>query len=320
MKALILEGILPKTKEVEELESKVEILTVSLSDILDEKYPEAEILFTRIRHYISTELLSKLPKLKYLLSPTTGLDHINLDFCALNKIEVISVKGRASLLKNITSTSEVAWWHILELNRFASKYQDLVDGGIWDRDFYKTKSLNGKILGICGYGRLGKQMAVIGKAFGMQILAFDKLDVVDAATNRASSLMDLLNESQIVTFHIDANNENSKLINRNLLFQIENPELLLVNTSRGSIVDENAIVEAMQNGRIGGYGCDVLTNESQEQIGWLESNPLWKGRKNDKMNITLTPHIGGATEDSLTKVQNDVVVQLLSRLKIQNES
>jgi lactate dehydrogenase-like 2-hydroxyacid dehydrogenase len=76
----------------------------------------------------------------------------------------------------------------------------------------------------------------------------------------------------------------------------------------------------MQNGRIGGYGCDVLTNESQEQIGWLESNPLWKGRKNDKMNITLTPHIGGATEDSLTKVQNDVVVQLLSRLKIQNES
>ena len=265
---------------------------------------------------MSSELLSKLPKLKYLISPTTGLDHIDLDFCVSNKIEVISVKGRTNLLKNITSTSEVAWWHILELNRFASRYQNLVDGGVWNRDVHKTNSLHSKVLGICGYGRLGKQMAVIGRAFGMQILAFDKLDVIDAATNRVGSLVELLNKSQIVTFHIDASNENNELINRDLLFQIENPELLLINTSRGSIVDEFAVVEAIQKGKIAGYGSDVLTNESQELIGWLESNPLWKGRNFNKLNITLTPHIGGATEDSLIKVQNDVVVQLLSYLKI----
>ena len=316
MKALILEGTLPKTKAVEKLQSKVEILNVSFSDILDEKYPEAEILFTKFRHYMSSELLSKLPKLKYLISPTTGLDHIDLDFCVSNKIEVISVKGRTNLLKNITSTSEVAWWHILELNRFASRYQNLVDGGVWNRDVHKTNSLHSKVLGICGYGRLGKQMAVIGRAFGMQILAFDKLDVIDAATNRVGSLVELLNKSQIVTFHIDASNENNELINRDLLFQIENPELLLINTSRGSIVDEFAVVEAIQKGKIAGYGSDVLTNESQELIGWLESNPLWKGRKFNKLTRTLTPHIGGATEDSLIKVQNDVVVQLLSYLKI----
>jgi D-3-phosphoglycerate dehydrogenase len=86
MKALILEGKLPKTEAVEKLQSKVEILNVSLSDILDEKYAEAEILFTKFRHHMSSDLLSKLPKLKYLISPTTGLDHIDLDFCVSNKL------------------------------------------------------------------------------------------------------------------------------------------------------------------------------------------------------------------------------------------
>jgi D-3-phosphoglycerate dehydrogenase len=316
MLALNLEEKLFNTKALEILQSKVAIVNTTAADIILEKNPNAEILFVKLGHQISATLLSKLPKLKFIVCPTTGLDHIDLEYCEVNNIEVLSVRGKEKFLSQITSTSEIAWWHILELSRKANDFQNKVEEGEWNRNQIITESLQDKVLGICGYGRLGKQMATIGRAFGMKVIVHDKLQSRVTGIESTKTLSELFSVVDVLTLHIEASKENKNLINRELLNQISKPKFLLINTSRGSIVDEQAIVEALEAGNIHGYGADVLYEETRENYDWLEQNKIWQAKKTKKFNITLTPHIGGATKDSQFKVENEVVMQLNNRLKI----
>jgi len=316
MLALNLEGELFKTNALEILQSKVTVINTTVKDIILEKYPSAEILFVKLGHKICASLLSKLPKLRYIVCPATGLDHIDLEYCDAQKIEVLSVRGQEKFLSQITSTSEIAWWHILELSRKANDFQNKVVEGEWNRNQFVTESLQDKVLGICGYGRLGKQMATIGRAFGMKVVVHDKLQSRVTGIESTKTLSELFSIVDVLTLHIEASKENKNLINRELLNQISKPKFLLVNTSRGSIVDEQAIVEALEAGNIHGYGADVLYEETRENYDWLEKSKIWQAKKTKKFNITLTPHIGGATKDSQFKVENEVVMQLINRLKI----
>lgn len=316
MLALNLEENLFKTKALEILQRKVAVVNTTTADIILEKNPSAEILIVKLGHQINETLLSKLPKLRYIVCPTTGLDHIDLEYCAEKKIEVLSVRGQEKFLSQITSTSEIAWWHILELSRKVNDFQNKVIEGEWNRNQFVTESLQDKVLGICGYGRLGKQMANIGRAFGMKIIAHDKQPNRVKGVESARTISELFNLADVVTLHIEASEENKSLINRKLINQISKPKFLLVNTSRGSIVDEQAIVEALKTGKIHGYGADVLDGETRENYDWLEKSKIWQAKKTNKFNITLTPHIGGATKDSQFKVENEVVMQLNNRLKI----
>jgi D-3-phosphoglycerate dehydrogenase / 2-oxoglutarate reductase len=316
MLALNLEENLFKTKALEILQSKVAVVNTTTADIILEKNPSAEILIVKLGHQINETLLSKLPKLRYIVCPTTGLDHIDLEYCAEKKIEVLSVRGQEKFLSQITSTSEIAWWHILELSRNANDFQNKVVEGEWNRNQFVTESLQDKVLGICGYGRLGKQMATIGRAFGMKVIVHDKQPNQVKGIERTSTISELFNLADVVTLHIDASEENKSLINRKLINEISKPKFLLVNTSRGSIVDEQAIVEALKTGKIHGYGADVLDGETRENYDWLEMSKIWQAKKTNEFNITLTPHIGGATKDSQFKVENEVVMQLNNRLKI----
>jgi phosphoglycerate dehydrogenase-like enzyme len=316
MLALNLEDNLLKTKALEILQSKVVVVNTTTEDIILEKNPSAEILFVKLGHQISATLLSKLPKLKYIVCPTTGLDHIDLEYCEVKKIEVLSVRGKEKFLSQITSTSEIAWWHILELSRKANDFQNRVVEGEWNRNQFVTESLQDKVLGICGYGRLGKQMATIGRAFGMKVIVHDKQQNRVEGIESTRTISELFSLADVVTLHIEASNENRNFIDRKLLNEISKPKFLLVNTSRGSIVDEQAIVEALKAGKIHGYGADVLEAETRENYDWLKMSKIWQAKKTKKFNITLTPHIGGATKDSQFKVENEVVMQLNNRLKI----
>jgi phosphoglycerate dehydrogenase-like enzyme len=316
MLALNLEGELFETNALEILKSKVTVINTTVKDIILEKYPSAEILFVKLGHKICASLLSKLPKLRYIVCPATGLDHIDLEYCDAQKIEVLSVRGQEKFLSQITSTSEIAWWHILELSRKANDFQNKVVEGEWNRNQFVTESLQDKVLGICGYGRLGKQMATIGSAFGMKVVVHDKLQSRVTGIESTKTLSELFSVVDVLTLHIEASKENKNLINRELLNQISKPKFLLINTSRGSIVDEQAIVEALEAGNIYGYGADVLYEETRENYDWLEQNKIWQAKKTKKFNITLTPHIGGATKDSQFKVENEVVMQLNNRLRI----
>jgi phosphoglycerate dehydrogenase-like enzyme len=254
--------------------------------------------------------------LRYIVCPATGLDHIDLEYCDAQKIEVLSVRGQEKFLSQITSTSEIAWWHILELSRKANDFQNKVVEGEWNRNQFVTESLQDKVLGICGYGRLGKQMATIGSAFGMKVVAHDKLQSRVTGIESAKTLSELFSLVDVLTLHVEASKENKNLINRELLNQISKPKFLLINTSRGSVVDELAILEALETGKLYGYGADVLNGETQDNYDWLCENTLWQAKRNNKLNITLSPHIGGATRDSQFKVENEVINRLNERLKI----
>lgn len=316
MLALNLEGELFETNALEILKSKVTVINTSVKDIILEKYPSAEILFVKLGHKICASLLSKLPNLRYIVCPATGLDHIDLEYCDAQKIEVLSVRGQEKFLSQITSTSEIAWWHILELSRKANDFQNKVVEGEWNRNQFVTESLHDKVLGICGYGRLGKQMATIGSAFGMKVVAHDKLQSRVTGIESAKTLSELFSLVDVLTLHVEASKENKNLINRELLNQISKPKFLLINTSRGSVVDELAILEALETGKLYGYGADVLNGETQDNYDWLYENTLWQAKRNNKLNITLSPHIGGATRDSQFKVENEVINRLNERLKI----
>lgn len=315
MLAINLDENLMETLALDVLRTQVNLVNVNYSELIAGKLTKAEILFTKLKYQLNVEVLSKLPDLKFIISPTTGLDHIDLEYCKSRKIEVISIKNRRELLKDITSTSEIAWWHILELNRKVSKFQSLVENSIWDRHQFIANSLRNKALGVCGYGRLGRQMVKIGQAFGMSIHVYEKDIFEDNSVNSVKSLAELFRVADILTLHIDANHENFRIVNHEILENITKEEFFLINTSRGSVVDENAIIHALEMGKLSGYGTDVLNGETSGDENWLQDNPIWVGKTKLNLNISLTPHIGGATQDSLEKVETDVINQLLHRLK-----
>tara|TARA_B110000211_G_scaffold140318_1_gene160370 strand:- start:2235 stop:2732 length:498 start_codon:yes stop_codon:yes gene_type:complete len=148
--------------------------------------------------------------------------------------------------------------------------------------------LRGKIIGLIGYGRLGKMMKTYCNAFGMTVKIHDPYEGYD-------DLDLVLRESDIISLHVHANDETKHMINKKVLGKLKNNSYI-VNTSRGEIVNENDIVESLRKGKLKGYATDVI----EDEYGNRENSPILKGVK-EGLNILVTPHIGGMTWEGQQK-------------------
>lgn len=275
-----------------------------------DSFPEVDILIVRLQRKVDEPVLSKFPNLKKLISATTGLDHIDRDAVDKRGIEIISLKGHDAFLRTIPSTAEHTWALLMALVRNIPTANEDVKTGNWNRDAFRGFQLKDKVLGIIGYGRIGKQVAHYADAFDMNVKFYDPYFHDNSYKyEKVSSLQELLTASDILTIHIHQNNETEHLINENNIHYIKKGAWL-INTSRGAVLEEEAIVKALKNQRIRGVATDVLATE----LTHIEDSPLWQAHK-EKYNVIVTPHLGGSTWDAMWACEEFI----LECIKINNE-
>ncbi len=249
---------------------------------------EARTVMVRNQTQLTAEVLGAAEKLIGIGRVGVGLDNIDVATATKSGIVVI-----APLNANAVSVAELAMGLILALARKIPPGDRSTKAGEWDRKGCTGMELDGKTLGLCGFGRIGRLVAARARAFGMRLMVFDpfvKADSPDFAETGATlcpTLEELLGASDFVTVHSPLTPETKHLFNSQTLAAMKRGAYL-VNTSRGGVVDETALVEALKNGQLAGVALDVREIEPPKTRGELESMP----------NVILTPHIGAFTGES----------------------
>lgn len=254
---------------------------------------EFDILIVRLRHQVNAEMLNAAPSLKVIVSAATGLDHIDMESAVQKNIAVLSLRGEVEFLRSIPATAELTWGLLLALTRNIPSAHASVLEGEWQRDRFKGHELAAKRLGILGLGRIGEKVARYGLVFGMQVSAYDPYckDVKPGVLMK-DSLEALLHETDVLSIHVPLNAETINLVGMKELQMLPTGSYL-INTARGAILDESALLFNLLSGHLAGAALDVLAGEIRSE--W---SPLIDHARMHS-NLLLTPHIGGATYESM---------------------
>lgn len=262
---------------------------------------DADILVVRLRNQIDAELLSYARSLKAVVSPTTGLNHIETSVLDDMGVALLSLKGETAFLQDITATAELAWSLVLNLFRPVIQAHAHVLAGKWNRDPFKGRELKGKTLGIVGCGRLGRIVAQYGNAFRMKVLAADPYIAEAPEGVTLTSLDNLLALSDVVSLHVPLAPETESFFDA-ACFSAMKKVSYFINTSRGELVDERALLAALQRGDLAGAAVDVLRGETSQVQDWTDVHPLVQYARCSN-NLIIVPHIGGATRDSMVATE-----------------
>lgn len=296
------------------------IADVQLADLNREELlsyvKDADVLWVRLRYRIDAEVLSAAPHLTCIVTPTTGLNHIDLEEAAQRDVQVLSLSGCVDFLKEIRATAEFTIALLLALLRNIPQAIHHVHEGGWNRDLFKGNELYGKTVGVVGYGRLGRIVAQYFCAFGMKVLATDPNATPSEIEPGVTlvSLDELLRKSDVVTIHVNLSTETALFFGRRE-FQAMKKSAWFVNTSRGELIDETALLSALETHHIRGAALDVLANEDAKG---MSGHPLVAyAQLHD--NLIITPHLGGCTSESMEKSESFLAKRLMALLEQQTE-
>ena len=261
---------------------------------------QADVLWVRLRNHIDAEVMAAAPHLKLIASPTTGLTHIDLEEAARRGIKVLSLYGETDFLKEVRATAEHTIGLILALLRHTATASAQVRQGEWNRDLYRGSELYGKTAGIIGYGRLGRIVARYLRAFEMRVVAYDpNIDPTTVEEGvELTNLRNVLRQSDLVSLHVNLCDRTRGFFGA-MEFAAMKPGSCFINTSRGELIDEAALLHAMNAGRVRGAALDVL---SQEDARGMENHALVRYAQTHD-NLLITPHIGGCTIESMEKTE-----------------
>lgn len=250
---------------------------------------------------ISARELSELPQLRFIAVAATGVDNVDLDYCRQHSIAVSNVRDYA-----VQSVPEHVFMLTLALNRNLLAYRRDVLDGAWAKASqfcllnHRIRDLHGSTLGIIGYGALGQAVARRGEAFGMRVLVSEHKGARVVREGR-TSFTETLSASDVVSLHCPLTDETRNLIDL-AEFELMRADALLINTARGGLVSESALVRALEDKLIGGAGFDVLTSEPPR-----EGNPLLEI---DLPNFILTPHVAWASTNAMQALADQVIENL----------
>ena len=234
--------------------------------------------------------------IKIINTASTGTNHIDKVYCENNNIKIYSLTKDYDLINQLTSTSELAFGLMISLLRKIPFSFDSVKNYEWNYEKYIGRQVKDFNLGVIGYGRLGKMMVHYGLAFGMNVYVYDPYQKVEIENVNQVNLNELLNNSDVVSLHVHVTDETRKMINKDFIEKMKNNSYL-INTSRGELVDELEILKNLENGKLAGYGTDVIADEFND----IRQSKLIEYSKNEKYNIVITPHIGGMTYEGQNK-------------------
>ncbi len=258
----------------------------------------AEAVFTN-KVPLNAETLDSLPGLKYIGVLATGYNIVDTDHARQRGITVTNVPGYGT-----ASVVQLTFALLLELCHRVQRHSDSVAGGKWSSspDFcfwdYPLVELSGKAMGIIGFGDIGQRVADVASAFGMEILGYSRTrtDQSHRGNFRWAGLEELLERSDVVSIHCPLTPQTKGLVNADTLGRMKGTAFL-INTSRGPIIVEEDLADALDSGKIAGAGLDVLSTEPP-----APGNPLFAAK-----NCLVTPHIAWATKEARSRLMGMVV-------------
>ena len=296
IKILLLENVHPAAFDnLSEDGFSVELIEQSLSeDELIEKIKGVHVLGIRSKTRLTPKVIDAANKLLVVGAFCIGTTQIDLDYCKKKGVVVFNAP-----YSNTRSVVELAIGQIIMLFRNVFPRSTEIHNGDWNKTAVNSKEVRGKNLGIVGYGNIGKQLSVLAEAIGMRVYYYDIEDRLAMGNAvKCDTLEDLLNVSDVVSLHMDDNKANTNFIGEREINQMREGSML-INLSRGFIVDIQALVKAIKNGKLRGAAIDVFPQE-----------PMSNGPFNSELqgipNVILTPHIGGSTEEAQRNIADFV--------------
>lgn len=283
MRILVAEAIADKGIELLRAEHEVDVRAVNPQELL-EIVPAYDAVITRSASRITADVVARGVNLKVVGRAGVGVDNIDVDACTDRGIVVVNVPGG-----NTISTAEHTFALMLSLVRHIPQAMATLKGGKWDRKNYTGQELYDKTLGVIGFGRIGYEVAARGRAFGMHVVAYDPYANPKRAEALGVDLVDfqqLLREADIVTIHAAKTSETAHLIGAKEI-AIMKQGARIVNCARGGMVDEDALYEALQSGRLGGAALDVWAVE-----------PTTEHKLFHLPNVIFTPHLAASTVEA----------------------
>ena len=251
---------------------------------------DSEIIVIRSATKLTKEILLNAKKLKIIARCGVGVDNIDLEFAKSNKISVTN-----SPAANIISVVELTVALIINAARKISLADTHVKNGEWDKSEFSGVELYGKKLGIVGFGKAGRLVAERMQSFGMSVVFYDPYVTDWGGTEEKKELDELLQISDVISIHVIKTKETENLISKDRLDLLKENSIL-INTSRGNVLDEAYLFELLKSKKIYGAGIDVYSNEPPQNIETLKN-----------VNIVTTPHIGATTFEAQLKAGMDTV-------------
>ncbi|MGE5352528.1 MAG: phosphoglycerate dehydrogenase [Acidobacteriota bacterium] len=302
MKALLLENIHPCANEVLQKKGvEVETHKGSLSeDELIEALKGVSLLGIRSRTYLTKKVFENAPDLLAVGAYCIGTNQIDLDSASKKGVAVFNAP-----YSNTRSVAEIVIAEIIFLIRRLHDKIVKAHEGVWDKSAENAREVRGKKLGIIGYGNIGSQVSMLAETMGMDVYYYDVVDKLTIGNaTRMSFLEDMLRIVDVVTVHVDGNPGNKNLIGRKE-FEIMKDGVILLNLSRGFVVDVEALKENILSGKVTGASLDVFPEEPKD------ANERFVSPLQNLPNVLLTPHIGGSTEEAQYNIGEFVSSKLL---------
>lgn len=270
-------------------------------DLIIERAKDAEILLTN-KTPINKEVLDQLPKLKYIGVLATGYNVVDIEAAKEKGIVVTNIPSYGT-----SSVAQMTFALLLEMTNNVGDHSISVHDGHWERNLdwcywnYPLIELAGKTLGIIGYGRIGQNVGKIAQAFDMKVIAManNHIDTLVNENMKYVELDELLSDSDIISLHCPLTESTIGIINKKNIEKMKDG-VMIINTSRGQLVVEEDLAEALNQGKVASAALDVLSSEPPSP-----NNPLLKAK-----NCIITPHISWAPIESRTRLMNIAIENL----------
>ena len=266
------------------------------SDYLKKEINKFDGIIVRNKTNLNQSILEKAANLKYIGRLGVGLDNIDTEYCKKNNIFVQPATGM-----NADSVAEYVISSSLSLLKKTKLINEKTQSGQWPRTSITTNELKGKILGLIGFGDIAKKVLKLINAFEVTTISFDPFitsQEMEENNVKKVTFENILSLADIISIHVPLNNETKYLFDKKI-FQKMNNKPIIINSSRGGIINEIDLLEAYKNNYVSGFALDVYEHEPVNKI-------FLKNITND-MNCILSPHIAGVTEESNTRVSEFIM-------------
>ena len=269
---------------------------------LKKELPKHDAIIIRSATRLTAEVLACAPNLRAIARAGVGVDNIDIPAASKNGTIVMNTPGG-----NTISTAELTMTMMLGLCRHIHPACEDLKKGVWERKKYEGTEVNGKTIGILGLGRIGCEVAKRSAGFNMRVIGYDPLMSVDKARSMGiemkKTVPEVVREADFITVHTPLNDETRGIINA-AMFSIAKKGVRVINCARGGIIDEAALLDALNNGQCAGAALDVFTTE-----------PPTDRRLVEHPKVLCTPHLGASTEEAQITVAVDAAHQIIDALQ-----
>ena len=312
MKCLIIDAVHSSIAEEFSKYMQVDTHMLPTQEELAKLIPDYDVLIMRVDPAINKEILDAAKNLKVIGVCSVGLNHIDMDTAKAKGIQVFNAPGM-----NANAVAELTFSKMLDLSRHTipANYDVKVNKN-WDKYKFVGRELRGKTLGILGFGRIGQRVGELGRAFKMNIVAYDPYlpaHVFEEQQATSMSIDEVLKTADYVTIHMPLTPETKDLFNAKSIAEMKNDAVVL-NMARGGIVNEKDMYEALKAGKIGGYASDVMENE-------LAGGGLTEGAGFDSPlfeceNFLVSPHLGAQSTDASRDIGAHIIAKVKEALNL----